>query len=144
LRLIAEQFLSGEPVQEIANRLYRSTAFIKTQIQRIGIPERATGDDKYQVCILPEECVSEDFEIGEIAWSAVYHAPCEIRGLLDKDKYGRLYGTNCYRVYVIEKVVSESSYFPMINNGGFNAFSASYDLGKLNHIKDLGVDLNTL
>jgi hypothetical protein len=141
VRNIVESYLSGVAIHDIAKRVYRTPGFVKNTVQRIGIPERVTGEDKYKVSILPEECIAEQFEVGEIAWSAVYHAPCEVRGVLNQQKYDVLYNTPCYRIYIIENVDSNLSY---VNAGGFNAFSASYDLGKLNHLKELGIDLKKL
>lgn len=132
VQTIVESFLTGTPIQDIAKRTYRSTLFIKNILDRIGVPERVTGDDKYKVSILPEECISEDFEVGEIAWSATYHSACEIRSILEIEKYNKLYNTKCYRVYVMD------------GEGGYNAFVPSYDLGKLTHIQKLGVNLNRI
>lgn len=143
LSSIVSYFLSGDPINEIAKRVYRTPAFVKNIIDRIGVPERAVGSDKYAVSFLPEPCVSEDFTVGEMVWSAVYHRIAEVKGILS-EKYEKLYGTKCYRIYVIENIEEPSPYFPFVEAGGFNAFSASYDIGKLTHLQELGVDLTRI
>ena len=62
------RFLSGDAISEIAAGLYRSAGFIKAIIERTGVPQK--GEHKYD--ILPEQCVAESFEEGEIVWSAKY------------------------------------------------------------------------
>ena len=144
IRAIIEGILDGDPVSDIAKRIYRNTTFVNNVSEKIGIPKKVQGEEKYKVEFLPEECVAEDFEVGEIAWSAVYHKPCEIRGLLDSELLKKKYLTKCYRIYVIEKMEELSPYFPSIDSGGFFAYSASYDLGKLKHLENLGLDTSKL
>ncbi len=138
--IIIESYLEGEAVIETAKRIYRSVGFVKNVINLIGIPERATGDEKFIVGIIPEQCIAEDFEEGETAWSAVYHSPCLIRKKLD-DTYNKKYSTNCYQIYISETIDEISPYFPHVLAGGFNAFTAAYDLGKLSHLKEYGVSI---
>lgn len=141
ISVIVSRFLDGDPINEIAKRVYRTPLFVKNIIDRVGVPERAVGEDKYSVSLLPEQCRSFEFSVGEIVWSAAYHSLAEVRAELQDEKYQRLYGCKCYRIYVIEGVDEPSPYFPMIQVGGFNAFSAAYDLGKLDHLQKLGVKL---
>jgi len=92
---------------------------------------------------LPEECISEEFEAGERVWSALYHAPAKVTKRLN-DSYIEKYGCPCYSIWVFEKVSSSETWFPGIETGGFFASSTAYDLGKLTHLKDLGIDLQRL
>jgi hypothetical protein len=130
---IAEEYLAGESFSDIGKRIFRSVNFVKSIIERVGVPERAQGDEKAQIEYLPEECVSEDFTIGEIAWSAKYHTSCEIRAKLE-DRYMDEYNTPCYRVYIREPTDSIQEF------GGFNAYVPAYDLGKLEHLKQYGLN----
>jgi len=44
-------FLSGEPISTIAAGLYRSSGFVKSIIERVGVPQKEEG--RYD--FLPEE-----------------------------------------------------------------------------------------
>ena len=76
IKEIVTDYLEGTPISKIANSQYRSIAFVKNIIERVGVPERPTRvEDKKQIAFLPEQCVKESFELGEIVWSALYHLP---------------------------------------------------------------------
>jgi len=130
---IAEEYLGGESFSDIGKRVYRSVAFVKNIIERVGVPARAQGEEKTEIEYLPEECVSEDFILGEVAWSAKYHTSCEIRAKLE-DRYIDQYNTTCYRVWIREPTETSEDF------GGFNAYVPSYDLGKLEHLKEYGLN----
>ena len=132
---IIESFLQGDGYVNIAKRLYRSIPFVKAVIEKVGVPEKLSAEERQKIEYLPEECVSQDFEVGETAWSAKYHTSCEIIGLLDEEKYGSKYG-KCYSIYVRE--ASESGF------GGFYGAAPAYDLGKLNHLQEFGVNVKSL
>jgi hypothetical protein len=130
---ISESYLGGESLSDIGKRVYRSVAFVKNIIEKVGIPNRAVGEEKAEIEYLPEECVAEEFEIGEIAWSAKYHTSCEVRAKLE-DRYIDKYNTPCYRVWIREPTDSMQDF------GGFNAYIPAYDLGKLEHLKEYGLN----
>jgi len=149
-------YLQGEPISSIAKRLYRSAPFVKTLLEQVGVPERpASAEEKAYVDIIPAECTSEDFNEGEIVWSAKYHSIARIEkeyspeyvnrmpGLSDTN-YEEKYSSKCYAIYIIKDIDSSDSLFPSVSRGGFNAFSLAYDLGKLEHLKIYGVDLERL
>lgn len=129
---IAENYLAGESFSDIAKGVFRSVAFVKNIVEKVGIPHRAQGDEKKEIEYLPDDCVGETFDVGEIAWSAKYHTSCEVLAKLDESQYSS-YG-NCYRVWIRESTES------MHNFGGFNAYVPAYDLGKLEHLKEYGLD----
>ena len=132
---------SGIITINIAKILYRSPAFIKSILDRVGVPQRPSSlEDRKMPTLLPENCIAEEFEKGEIVWSAAYHAPAEIcKEYEDKrSMYLDRYGSRCYSIYVYEKS-SEDIYYSGV--GGFYAASCAYDLGKLSHIEDMGIDI---
>lgn len=145
-------FLSGEPISAIAAGLYRSSGFIKSIIDKVGVPQKDEGRYDY----LPEECVAESFEAGEIVWSAKYHGPAIIRAELSVDyqaeragyrdvNYEKKYGSKAYNIWVIEKVDDDySERWSTSTGGGFAATQLAYDLGKLSHLKEYGVDLSRI
>ena len=152
---IVKEYLSGENVSNISKGLYRSPSFVKSILEKIGVPQRPTQlEGRKQEYYLPEECVAEDFEEGEVVWSANHHAPAVIDKKLSKEhqdskpgiqtvNYVEKYGADCYSIYVRQKPSSEDLW-DMPDVGGFYAFSLSYDLGKLKHLEEYGIDLAKL
>lgn len=134
IRFIVEAFMSGASLSDIAKSNYRSVAFIKSIVERVGVPTRIVGEDKFTTELLPEECVSDEFTPGEIVWSAKYHTASKIIKKLPDEKYRDRYQCSCYDIYVFED--TEGSV-----KGGFYASAPSYDLGKLNHLEEYGVNV---
>lgn len=156
IKEIIEDSLNGEGITNIAKGLFRSPAFVRGVTERVGIPQKASNaEERAIVCDLPDECMADSFEEGEVVWSARYHAPAIIRkelspeyvaknpGLGNTD-YEKKYGAKCYNIYVKEDVDSEDTYFSTVEKGGFQATAAAYDLGKLSHLEKYGVSLKEL
>ena len=112
LQDIIKEYLSGENVSNISKGLYRSPAFVKSILERIGVPQRPVSvEDRKAPMYLPEECVADNFEEGEIVWSAVNHAPAVIErkytkeyqdskpGLMTRD-YEKTYGCSVFSIYI--------------------------------------------
>jgi hypothetical protein len=137
IRGMIEGYLEGASYSDISKSTYRSVAFVKSIIERVGVPERITGDDRYKIEYLPDECVAETFELGEIAWSAKYHSSCIIKEKLDKPIYQERYGCECYNIYINEETEG-------FTKGGFYAAAPAYDLGKLNHLKEYGISTDNI
>ena len=153
---IVKEYLSGENVSNIAKGLYRSPSFVKSLLEKIGVPQRPTKiEGRKQEYYLPEQCVSDSFEEGEIVWSATYHAPAVIDKKLTKEHqdsspglqtvdYIGKYGADCYSIHVRQKPSAEADLWDIPDIGGFHAFALAYDLGKLKHLEEYGVDLEKL
>jgi hypothetical protein len=149
-------FLGGDTVTDISKRLFRSSGFIRAILERVGVPERPSNkEERLTPHYFPDECVATDFAYGEIAWSSTYHSTVIIQERLDTDwleskkgmtsvDYETKYGCPCYAVYVVQKVDSEDTYFSNITSGGFSAYAPAYELGKLQHLKKYGVNLEKL
>ena len=130
---VIESYLEGDSISNIAKRLFRSSIFVKNIIQRVGVPDK--GDGNYSVATyLPDECVAEDFSNNEIAWSAIYDSPC----IVTKRWQDNNDDSKVYQIYVKQ----ESELYPGM--AGFYAYSAAYDLGKLEHLKSYGVNTERL
>ena len=152
---IVKEYLSGENVSNIAKGLYRSPAFVKSILEKIGVPQRPTKvEGRKQEYYLPEQCVADNFDEGEIVWSATHHAPAVIDKKLSKEHqdskaglqtvdYVSKYGSDCYSIYVRQKPSTEDMW-DMPEVGGFYAFALAYDLGKLKHLEEYGVDLQKI
>ena len=155
LNTVIELYLMGEPISDISKRLFRSAQFVSAIIERIGVPLRPTGDDRYRKTQLPEQCIRDSFEVGEIVWSAKYHAPAKIMAVLNPKfyaahpgvvpvNYRELNGCDCYKIHVRERMEDLPTRFSNVSNGGFFASALAYDLGSLEHLKLLGINLEKL
>lgn len=137
-----QDYLSGSNVSTIAKYLYRSPSFVKNILERIGVPQRPPSvEDRKQPAFLPENCISEEFQAGEVVWSAKYHSPAVVVKKEDKSLYQKKYSSDCYQIYIFEKDGDDTSPFVQAGIGGFYANSLAYDLGKLSHLAELGIDL---
>ncbi len=151
---IVKEYLSGENVSNISKGLYRSPSFVKSILEKIGVPQRPTKvEGRKQEYYLPEECLAEDFEEGEIVWAATHHAPAVIGkkltkeyqdskpGLITQD-YEKTYGCSVFSIYIRQKPSGDlEDFYIAANIGGFYSYAAAYDLGKLKHLEEYGVDL---
>jgi len=154
---VIRDYLSGDSIASIAKSLYRSSGFVKSIVERVGIPSRGVSkEERTEVHYLPDECIAEEFEEKEIVWSARHHALAEIRYELSVDyqaekagfkdtNYEDKYGAKCYNIWVSEPFDSDKEFWMGgIETGGFYATSLTYDLGSLKHLEKYGVDLSRL
>lgn len=152
IREAVERYLSGESLAEIASGLFRSSGFVRSLIERVGVPSvsRESG-----IAVLPDSCIAESFAPGEIVWSAVYQKPARIDHELSIDyqaeragfkdvNYEDKYGSKCYAIYVMEDVREDTEKWANVETGGYSAYSLAYDLGKLAHLEKYGVDLSRI
>jgi len=152
VREAVERFLSGDSIAEIASGLFRSPAFVKGLIGRVGVPQKTDEGIDY----LPDECCAEDFADGELVWSAKYSAPAIVEREISVDyqaenlgftdvNYEKKYNSKCYAIWVLQSHDEEADdLWARVKTGGFNAFSLAYDLGKLEHLQQYGVSISRL
>ena len=161
IKWVVSGYLSGENVSDIAQRMYRSPAFVKSIIERIGVPMKLADSDYEGIrsAMLPEQCVAESFEPGELVWAIRKNSVAKIvkeitikhqqesagyAGYHDPSKlvnYEEKYGAKMYHIHVIEKGDFSKTYFPHIEYGVRNSTQLAYDLGSLRHLEKYGVDL---
>lgn len=135
-----EGYLDGSSVAEISKSLFRPSSFVREVIERVGVPQKVTGACYMQPGLIPDQCVRETFEPGQIVWHAKRHGLAIVVkqqfNVKDKDN---IY----YRVYIIEPI-DEPSPFGYLSNykyGGRYDGAFAYDLGSLDHLKEYGVDI---
>ena len=161
---VLQMYIDGDNISSIATSLYRSNAFVKAVIQRVGIPERLSKEQhskcyKHKYAMLPEECVSDSFEDGELVWSVRDIGIAKILRELTTEyqdsmpgytkpvtHYEHKYGSKGYSIWTYDPVpqdVIEKSYFPYLDGSkcGYYSFSLAYDLGSLRHLEKYGVKL---
>lgn len=158
---VVQSYIEGYNISDIANMLYRSPAFIKSIIERIGVPQKLAESDYEGIrnAMLPEQCVAESFETGELVWAirknsiakvvkeitvkhqqesagyAGYHDPSKLVN------YEERYGAKMYHIHVIERGDFSKTFFPHLEYGVYNSTQLAYDLGSLRHLEQYGVDL---
>lgn len=120
-----EEYLNGDAISEIAKYMYRSSSFIKGIIKKYNVPVRATSSNYFSPELLPDEALSEDFKPGELVWSARYNTTATVKKLSDTHP---MHG-NCYSIWLNGR---DSKY----------AYQPWYELGKLEHLQNLGVKLH--
>jgi hypothetical protein len=127
-------YLDGRAVSDIAEGLYRPVSFVKGIVERVGVPQRISLD-YFHPPVLPEQCIKEEFEVGEIVWSTRHQAPAIIRKEVPSKDY------KCYQIYVIEEIEEESPYINLTGYAGRYAYQAVFDLGSLEHLKEYDIDI---
>lgn len=154
---VIRDYLQGDSISTIAKSLYRSPGFVKAIVEKVGIPSRGVSkEERLSVGYLPEECVAEEFVVGETVWSARHHAPATIEAEISVDyqaekagfqdtNYEKKYGAKCYSIWVREEIDQDKEFWVAgIETGGFSSFALSYDLGSLKHLEKYGVDFSRL
>ena len=137
IKRVVEDYLDGDSIMEIASHIFRSPSFVKGIIDRVGVPQRASVEQmKKGIPVLPEACIAEEFETGEIVWCPQYNAAAEVVKEHKKTYYENTYGCRAYQVYVIK-----TSEFDQVF--GFYADQLAYDLGRLRHLEQYGIDVKS-
>ncbi len=164
IKTVIEYYLDGENISEIATRTYRSNAFVKAIIGRVGIPEKLSKEEhskcyRHRYQLLPEQCVRDEFDNGELVWSVkdnkiakiirentveyMNSMPGYMKPVIN---FEEKYGAKGYALYVYDPVsqdVMDKSYFPWLDGSkvGYHSFALAYDLGSLKHLEQYGVSI---
>ena len=161
IRFVVQRYLTGENVSSIASSMYRSPAFVKSIIEKIGVPMKLPEGDYEgrRTAMLPDQCVAEEFKVGEVVWAIRKNYPAKIvreitvkhqqenagyAGYHDPSKlvdYVEKYGARCYLIYTIETTDLTDTFFPHLRYAGSYCTQLSYDLGSLKHLEKYGVDI---
>ena len=132
-------YLEGMTVADIAKSLYRSPAFVKGIIERIGVPQKLAHTDYEgrRNALLPDQCMAEEFEEGERVWAIRQNYPAIVQREL-KPEQAEERGYKLYLVYTIEAQQEDlkDTYFPYLSFAGKNHAIAAYDMGSLRHLRE--------
>ena len=138
IKSVCEMYIEGYNLSEIASSLYRSPAFVKSIIERVGVPfKHAQEGYNWKEVMLPEQCVSERFGLGEKVWCVANNTPAIIKKewVNPDSEYG-------YLVYTIEPPFDFSdTFFPYVEHGGRYKNQLACNLGSLRHLEEYGVKL---
>lgn len=138
IKQVVNFYLDGSNISDIAKHLYRSPAFIKAIINRIGVPQKLamTDYEGRKNAMLPEQCVSDEFEEGERIWAVRQNYPAVVKRELKPERAAER-GYKLYLCYTIEcgQEALRNTYFPHLEYAGkFHALPA-YDMGRLKHLQ---------
>ena len=132
--------LRGDPITDIAFRLFRSVPFVRSIIESVGVPTRgANSEERTTAGTIPEQCIAEVFEEGEVVWSAKDHASATVLHQETNINYEKIYGSKCYQIYVHENSEEYEAYGP-----GYYTSALAYDLGSLRHLEQYDIDLKNI
>jgi len=138
IKTTVEMYLEGDNVTTIAKALYRSPAFIKGIIDRLGVPQKLAESDYEgrRNAMLPEQCVAEEFEVGERVWAVRQNYPAVIKRELEPEKAEER-GFRLYLVDTIEATQDDlkDTYFPHLAYAGKQYALGSYEIGSLKHLQ---------
>jgi hypothetical protein len=135
---IVKYYLEGSNVSDIAKALYRSPAFIKAVIERMGVPQKLPDTDYRGIkeAMIPEPCVAEEFMPGERVWSAQGNCIAVVKREITKSHNFEKHGSKCYLLWEIEMAECESPYFGFMKDAGHNAPRLAYNIGSLRHLQE--------
>lgn len=137
IQSVISSYLDGDSLSDIAKNIYRSVAFVKRIIEDIGIPSKTVGHDYFKPPVLPEKCMSDTFETGQIVWNTRHNGMAIVLGEAPSRQDYKV-----YKVYNLEVIEEDSPYFRSIQDyGGYHANTAAFDLGNLEHLKEYGIDI---
>lgn len=115
-------YLKGEAVSNIANRLFRSLSSIQKVLRDNKVAVRKTKSSYANPELIPEENASEEFNPGELVWSAKYNCVAEVIKLRQvSPEHG-----NVYQLWVYGKTMEFAN-------------QPAYELGKMEILKTLGI-----
>lgn len=161
IKTVIEYYLDGDNISEIASRTYRSNAFVKAVIGRVGVPEKLSNEAhsaayKHSWQMLPEQCIADEFKEGEKVWSVRDNNIALIKREMTQEymnscpgymkpvvNYEKKYGAKGYAIYVLTPCDLSNSLFPWLDGSrvGYHSFALAYDLGSLKHLEQYGVTI---
>lgn len=127
---MAEAYLTGDAIEEIAKRYYRSPALVRRRLELMGLLDFKLREsaDPLNPAMVPEEAMSERFAIGQKVWVPGYKCLGEVMA----EHKPNADGIYAYRVYLLA------------SNKHRNVNFYAYDLGSLKYLEEKGIDPNVL
>ena len=158
IKTVIVDYLDGDNISTISERMYRSPAFVRAILERVGVPKKLADNDYegHRTYMLPEECVAEEFEYNEKVWyprkNKFALVKQEITQLYQSQRagyacYGNItqcvnyedkYGAKCYRLWVLEPCDTSQTLFPWLDGSktGYHATALAFELGSLRHLEE--------
>lgn len=140
IRMVVQSYLEGDNISNISQNIYRSSSFVRNIIERLGVPQKLAESDHEgkRRAMLPEQCVSDKFQVGEKVWSPKNNKFAEVIEEFDTPYNEEKYGCPCYRLWVLEPCDTSQTFFPWLDGSrtGYTSFALAYELGSLRHLKE--------
>lgn len=84
---IITEYLAGNSVSQLSDSFYRSQAVLNRVIDKAGARMRSQNTDYFNPILLPEECLADSFEVGQVVWSARHNCLAEVMAKFNDDTY---------------------------------------------------------
>lgn len=121
VQFIISSYLEGETVAGLAERSYRSSAFINQILETYAVPVRAKAHDYFKPELIPEAAMQDKFKLEEVVYSARYDSIAKIKSeLFQKGQW----------VYCVWLMSEKWQQF---------AYQEAAELASLEHLRKLGV-----
>ena len=135
IKAVVQSYLDGDNISDIASDLYRSPAFVRGIIDRVGIPRKQPSEEyNWKMVELPEQCISEQFTKDEIVWCLRENCTAIVT-----NEWQTREGEYGYTMYTIECTDLTESLFPHIEFAGRYVNSLACNIGSLKHLEEYGV-----
>ena len=143
-RDIISQYLTGMAVTDIAKGMYRSTAFVKSFIDNTGVPTRVAQGEEF---IVPDECVKEEFKIGEWVWFNDNHPNARggkagkiVKDLTSTAKAAKRHDCKVYAIHYWTGIEWQEDFWapwwPGIKRWKSHTAKLAYEIGSIQHLID--------
>lgn len=121
---IIESYFEEGSVEAVSKMFFRPTYIINKVLDHYGARLFNHDSTPLRPAAVPEECISDTFEIGEHIWVSGYNNIGIVKAIAKSPP-------NCYSVWILGKYARFS-------------YEMNYDLGSLKHLEQLGVDFKKI
>ena len=121
IKYLVEEYLEGSSIENIGETIHRPSTFIKQVLDSHNVPIRARAHDYFKPELIPEGAVRDEFDIGEVVYSARYDSTARI-----EDEFPHQ-DERVYRIWLINDRWQQYAYQP------------ASELASLKHLAELGV-----
>lgn len=127
---MAEAYLTGDSIDQIAKRTYRSPILIRRQLELMGVRELRYQESPNPINphMVPDEAMSYEFEVGQKVFVPGYKCLGEVKKIYEDQPDG----VPAYRVYLLDSTKHR------------NVTYKAFDLGCLKYLEELGVNTSIL
>lgn len=120
VQFIVTSYLEGQAISNVADALYRGTAFVVGVLQKYGVPMRNIPHSYFRPQLVPDEAVRDSFKVGELVYSMRYDSLARIKSE---------FKPGIYAIYLLSEKWMQFAY------------QEACELASLQHLRDKGVVL---
>lgn len=121
ISFIISSYLEGDAIENISDSIYRPSTLVKQVLETYNVPIRARAHNYFKPELIPEGAVREEFDIGEVVYSARYDSTARI-----EDEFPH-HMERVYRIWLLSDRWQQYAYQP------------ASELASLKHLESLGV-----